>query len=94
MIWYTPNLLGSMLPRLLSRGKSLPISADFMLPYMLHGISLRDLKSCSRQTLGGRSWVMGSRGHIVADIITSINFQVWTISLLCPSQWDLATPDS
>jgi hypothetical protein len=36
MTWYTPNLLGSILPSLLSRGKTLPISPDdTMLPYIL-----------------------------------------------------------
>ena len=43
---------------------------------------------------GGRSWVVGSGGHIVAEIIMSINITVWTISLLCPPQWDLAMPHS
>jgi hypothetical protein len=38
MTWYTSNLLGSMLPSLLSRGKTLPISPDYMLPYMLLSI--------------------------------------------------------
>jgi hypothetical protein len=38
MTWYTSNLLGSMLPSLLSRGKTLPISPDNMLPYMLLSI--------------------------------------------------------
>jgi hypothetical protein len=67
MTWYTPNLLGLMLP---------------------------SLKSCSHQAPEGRSWVVSSGGHIVAVIITSINFKVWTISLLCPPQWDLAMPHS
>jgi hypothetical protein len=43
---------------------------------------------------GGRSWVVGSGGHIMAEIIMSINIQVWTISLLCPPQWDFAMPYS
>ena len=30
--WYTPSLLGSTLPSTLSKGKTLPISLDFMLP--------------------------------------------------------------
>ena len=55
---------------------------------------LRDLKSCSHQVPGGRSWVVGSRGHIVAEIIMSINITGWTISLLCPPQWNLAMPHS
>jgi hypothetical protein len=38
MTWYTPNLLGSILPSLLSRGMTIPISPDYMLPYMLLGI--------------------------------------------------------
>jgi hypothetical protein len=38
MTWYTPNLLGSMLLSLLSRGKTLPISPNYMLPYMVLGI--------------------------------------------------------
>jgi hypothetical protein len=73
MTWYTPNLLGSMLPSLLSRGKILPISPDYMLPYMLLGTWLRHLKSCSHQATEGRSWVVGIGRHIVAEIITSIN---------------------
>jgi hypothetical protein len=92
--WYTPNLLGSLLLSLLSRGKTLPISLDYMLPYMLLAIQLRDLKSCSHQAPGGRWWVVGSGGHIVEEIITSINIKVWTISLLCPPQWDHAMPNS
>jgi hypothetical protein len=68
MTWYTPNLLGSMLP---------------------------SFNSCSHQAPGGRSWVVGSSGgQIMAEIITSINIKVWTISLLCPPQWDLAMPHS
>jgi hypothetical protein len=65
-----------MLPSLLSRGKTLPISPDYMLPYMLLGIELKDLKNCSHQAPEGRSWVVGSGGHIVAEIITSINIKV------------------
>ena len=46
------------------------------------------------QEPGGRSWVVGSGGHIVEEIITSINIKMWTISLLCPPQWDVAMPHS
>ena len=94
MPWYTPNLLGSMLPSLLSRGKALPISPDYMLPYILLGIYLRDLQSPSHQAPTGWSWVVGSGGNIVAEIIISININVWTISLLCPPYWDLAKSHS
>jgi len=88
--WYTPSLLGSMpLPSSLSRGKTLPISPDYMLPYMLLGIWSRELQSCSHQPPGGRWWVVGSGWHMVAEIITFVNIKVWTLSSLCPPQWDL-----
>ena len=65
-----------MLPSLLSSGKTLPMSPDYMLPYMLLGIYLRDLKSGSHQAPGGRLWVVGSGRHMMAEIITSINIKV------------------
>jgi hypothetical protein len=37
---------------------------------------------------------VGSGGHIVEEIITSINIKVLTISLLCPPECDLAMPYS
>jgi hypothetical protein len=38
MTWYTSNLLGSRPLSLLAIGKTLPISPDYVLPYMLLGI--------------------------------------------------------
>jgi len=86
--------LGSMLPSSLSRGMTLPISPDYMLPYMLLGIWSRDLQSCSRQAPGCSGCIVGSGWHIVEEIITSVNIKVWTFSLLCLPQWDLIMPYS
>jgi len=80
VIWYTPSLLGFMLPSSLSRGKTLPISPDYMVPCMLLGIWSRDLQSRSHQAPGDRWWVVRSGWHIMAEIITSVNIQLWTLS--------------
>jgi hypothetical protein len=53
--WHTPSLLGSTLPSTLSRGKTLPISLDYMLTCTLRHAWSRDLLSCSGQALGGIS---------------------------------------
>jgi len=88
------SLLGSMLPSSLSRGKTLPISPDYMLPYMLLGIRSRVWQRCSHQAPGDRWWVVGSGWHIVAEIVMLVNIKVWTLSSLCPPQWDLTMPHS
>ena len=51
--WYTPSLLGSLLPNTLSRGKTHPMSLDYILPYMLLCARSRDLLSFRRQAPGG-----------------------------------------
>jgi len=51
--WHTPSLLGSTLPSSLSRGKTLSISFDYMLPCMLLHARSGDLLSCRRQAPGG-----------------------------------------
>jgi hypothetical protein len=56
---HTPSLLGPMLPNTLSRGKTLPISLDYMLPCMLLCARSRDLLSCRRQAPGGVKPVAG-----------------------------------
>jgi len=48
-----PRTLLSTLPSTLSRGKTLPISLDCILPCMLLRARSRDLQSCRRQALGG-----------------------------------------
>jgi hypothetical protein len=53
--WYTPRLLGSTLPSTLSRGKTLPISLDYMLTCTLLHDRSRDLLSCRSQAAGGVS---------------------------------------
>jgi hypothetical protein len=53
--WYTPSLLGSTLPSTLSRGKTLPISLDYMLTCTLLHARSRDLQSCRSQAQGGVS---------------------------------------
>ena len=53
--WYTPSLLGSTLPSTLSRGKTLPISLDYMLTCTLLHARSRDLLSCRSQAAGGVS---------------------------------------
>ena len=81
MTWYTPNLLGSMLPSLLSRGKTLPISPDYMLLYILLGIQLKGLKSYSHEALGGRSWVVASGGTYHGRNY-NVN-QYWSVNHIC-----------
>jgi len=53
--WYTPSLFGSTLPSTLSRGKTLPISLDYMLTCTLLHARSRDLLSCRSQAPGGVS---------------------------------------
>jgi len=53
--WYTPSLLGSTLPSTLSRGKTLPISLDYMLTCTLLHARSRDLLSFRSQAPGGVS---------------------------------------
>jgi len=70
--WYTPSLLDFMLPSTLSRGKTLPISLDYMLPCMFLHARSRDLQSGRRQALGGLRLVaydgqcLAGRGRRVA----------------------------
>jgi len=52
--WYTPSLLGSTLPSTLSRGKTLSISLDYVLPCMLLHARSRDLLSCRHR----EAWCM------------------------------------
>jgi len=54
--WYTCSLLGSTLPSTLSRGKTLPISLDYILPCTLLHDGCRDLLSCRSQALWGISY--------------------------------------
>jgi len=79
----TCSLLGSMLPNTLSRGKTLPISFDFMLPYMLLCAQSRDLLSCSRQAPG---WVrlVASSGWLVAGGVCWLKLWHQSISLSEP----------
>ena len=44
--WYTPSLLGSTLPSTLSRGKTLPISLDYMLTCTFLYVRSKDLLNC------------------------------------------------
>ena len=82
--WHTPSLLGSTLPSTLPRGKTLPLSLDYMLPCMLLGARSRDFLSCRRQASGGGWWVAGGGWRIVAEIMTSVAIIVWTLCLVHP----------
>jgi hypothetical protein len=53
--WYSPSLPGSTLPSTLSRGKTLPISLNYMLTCTLLHARSRDLLSCRSQAPGGVS---------------------------------------
>jgi len=104
--WYSPSLLGSTPPSTLSREKTLPISLDYMLPCMLLHAGSRDLQSCRRQAPGGvrlgaygRKWLVGGvwcmadGGRcMVAEIMTSVDIIVWTLSLAQPPQQHLKKP--
>jgi hypothetical protein len=88
--WYTPSLLRSIPLSSLSRGKTLPISLDYMLPCMLLHAQSRDLLSCRRQAPGGMRlvgyggqclvggvWcVAGGRRRILAEIMMLVNIIV------------------
>jgi len=103
--WYTPSLLGSTLPSTLSRGKTLPISLDYMLTCTLLHAWSRDLLRCRRQAPGGVRHVAyggqclaGGMWHVVCGrlraaydgrIMTSVNIIVWTLSLARPPWQDL-----
>jgi len=60
--WHTPSLLGSMLPSSLSRGKTLPISPDYMLLCLHLGAPSRDRQSCTHHAPEGRWWVWAVGG--------------------------------
>jgi len=72
----TPSLLGSTLPSSLSRGKTLPISFDYMLRCMLPGAQSRDLLSCRSQASGGGWQVADGAWRMVAEIMTSVDIIV------------------
>jgi hypothetical protein len=79
----TPSLLGSTLRNTLSRGKTLPISLDYILPCMLLCARSRDWLSCTRQAQGGvrqvvvgRWPVVGDWWHMVAEIMMSVDIIV------------------
>jgi len=95
----TPSLLGSTLPNTLSRGKTLPILLDYMLPWMLLCARSRDLLSCRRQApgdvrlvAGDGCLVVGDWRHIVAKIMTSVDIIVWTLSWAWPPWPNLTMP--
>jgi len=64
--WHTSSLLRSMLPNTLSRGKTLPISINYVLPCMLLCTRSRKLLSCRRQAPGGVKLVAGGGRLVVA----------------------------
>jgi hypothetical protein len=82
--WRTPSLLDCTLPSTLSRGKTLPISLDYMLPGMVLGARSRDMLSCRGQAPGsGRREAGGWRREegcgrrvAVAEIMTSVDIIV------------------
>jgi len=90
--WHTPSLLGSTFPSTLSRGKTLPISFDYMLPCMLPGARSTDLLSCRSQAPGGGWRVADGAWRMVDEIMTSVDIIVWTSSLACPPWQDLTMP--
>jgi len=82
-----------MLPSTLSRGKTLPISVDYMLPCMLLGARSRDLLSCRRQAPGGgRREANGGRRVAAAEIMTMVDMIVWTWFSARPPRRDLTMP--
>jgi len=62
--WYTPSLLGSSLPSTLSRGKTLPISLDYIVTCTLLHARSRDLLSCRSQAPGGASFRRQAAGGV------------------------------
>ena len=91
--------LGSTLPDIPSRGKTLPISLDYVLLCMLLCAWSRGLLSCRCQTLGGMRQVVGGVcqvaggwWHRVAKISTSGDIIVWNDSFAWPLWPDLTMP--
>jgi len=77
--WYTPGVIGSTLPNTLSRGKTLPISLDYMLPCMLLRARSRDLLSCRRQAPGGVKLVVYG-GQCLAGGGRRVACGVWQVA--------------
>jgi len=90
--WHTFSLLGSTLKSTLSRGKTHPISFDYVLPCMLPGARSRHLLSCRSQAPGGGWPVADGAWRIVAEIMTSVDIIVWTLSSAHPPWQDLTIP--
>ena len=86
--WHTRSLLGSTLPSTLSRGKTLPISLDCMLPYMLLHVRSRDLQTCRRPALGGVRQVAYG-GQISACGVRLMACGVWRVvgCIWWPKSW-------
>ena len=81
-----------MLPRTLSRGKTLPISIDYMLRCLLPCAQSRNLLSCRSQARGGGWWVADGAWCMVAEIMMSVEIIVWTLYLARALWQDLMMP--
>ena len=86
--WYTPSLLGSTLPSTLSRGKTLPISLDYMFTCTLLHARSRDLLSCRSQAAGGVScrrqapggglwWAVFGWQHVACGVVQMAGSVWW-----------------
>jgi len=76
---YTPSLVGSTLPSALSRGKTLPIPLDYMLPCMLLHARSRNWLSCRRQAPGGVRLV-GYGRQCLAGGVWRVACGVWQVA--------------
>jgi len=80
------STLSSTLPSTLSRGKTLPISLDYMLPSMLLGAQSGDFLRCRCQAPVGGRWVVVAKGMM------SANIRVWIVCAVQAPWQDLMVP--
>jgi len=77
--WHTARLLNFTLPSTLSRGKTLPISLDYMPPCMFLHAQSRDLQSGRCQAPGGVRLV-ASDGQCLADGGRRVACGMWRVA--------------
>jgi hypothetical protein len=75
--WYIPSLLHSTLSSILSTGKTLPISLDYMIPCMLLHAQSRDVLSCRRQALGVVEYGVK---YLVSDGLWRLECSWWQVA--------------
>jgi len=108
--WHIPSLLGTMLPSTLSRGKTFPphlticsqVCSCMLNPESCRVSGARLQEAWGWWCMAGSFWRTAcGMWHVacgglcmVAEIMTSVDIKVWTLSLLRPPRQDLTMPYS